>query len=116
MTRYSAGFKGPMLPAASPRVSAQTAGTPAGTLSPKGAMTGGGRPAPIRQVLPMSTAPTRPMSTAPTRPMSTAPTRPMSTGPTLSPRGAMTGGGRPAPVSPMKKGGAIAKKAALKKR
>ena len=65
MTRYSAGFKGPMLPAASPRVSAQTAGTPAGTLSP---------------------------------------------------RGAMTGGGRPAPVSPMKKGGAIAKKAALKKR
>jgi len=105
MTRYSAGFKGPMLPAASPRVSAQTAGTPAGTLSPKGAMTGGGRP-----------APTRPMSTAPTRPMSTGPTKPMSTGPTLSPRGAMTGGGRPAPISPMKKGGAIAKKAALKKR
>jgi hypothetical protein len=91
MTRYSAGYKGPMLPAAGPRVSAQTAGTPAGTLSPRGAMTGGGRP-------------------APTRPMSTAPTRPMSTGPSPSPRGAMTGGGRPAPTSPMKKGGAIAKK------
>ena len=65
MTRYSAGYKGPMLPAAGPRVSAQTAGTPAGTLSP---------------------------------------------------RGAMTGGGRPAPTSPMKKGGAIAKKTAPKKR
>ena len=62
MTRYSAGYKGPMLPAA------------------------GARPAP------------------------------MSTGPSLSPRGAMTGGARPAPTRPMKKGGTIAKKAAPKKR
>ena len=88
MTRYSAGYKGPMLPAAGPRGSAQTAGAPAGpSFSPRGAMTGGARP---------------------------GPTRPMSTGPSLNPRGAI--GGRPAPTSPMKKGGKVAKKAAPKKR
>jgi hypothetical protein len=83
MTRYAAGNKGPMLPAAGPRGAGVKPGP---TLSPRGAVTGGGRPAP------------------------------MSTGPSLSPRGAMTGGARPAPTRPMKKGGAVAKKAAPKKR
>ena len=64
MTRYSAGYKGPMLPAAGPRPALNPGGgmpggvKPAPTrprpmstgpsLSPRGAMTGGGRPAPTR--------------------------------------------------------------------
>ena len=79
MTRYSAGYKGPMLPAAGARPAPMSTGP---SLSPRGAMTGGARPAP------MSTGPSLSPRGAMTGGARPAPTRPMKKGGTIAKKAA----------------------------